>query len=134
MSLTPHQQPPDPKARLATAIRGWVHMDNMVERFNQQAANARELRDKHEEDAIQLIKDMKLQNSTIQISGASLQLANRKTPGGLTWGYLEREIPAWATRSGLTPIQAQSLMKWLQDHRGSKESEYLKKNLKEPSA
>lgn len=120
----------DPKARLATAIRGWVHMDNMVERFNQQAANARELRDKHEADAIQIIKDLKLQNSTIQISGASLQLASRKTPGSLSWGYLEREIPTWATRSGLTPTQAQSLMKWLQEHRGSKESEYLKKNLK----
>lgn len=117
----------DPKQRLITAIRGYIHMDNLVESFNAQATNAREVRSKHEADALTLIKQLGLQRSTIQVSGATLQLAQRRTPGTLTWGYLEREIPAWATQAGLKPSQAASLIAWLQDHRETKETEYLKK-------
>jgi hypothetical protein len=136
------QQPPtqiiqatsatDPKQRLITAIRGYVHMDNLVESFNAQAANAREVRSKHETNALTLIKQLGLHHSTIQVSGATLQLAQRRTPGNLTWGYLEKEIPAWATQAGLKPSQAASLVTWLQDHREAKEAEYLKKGTTAP--
>lgn len=118
----------DPRQRLITAIRGYVHMDNLVESFNAQATNAREVRAKHESDAVALIKQLGLQASTIQVSGgATLQLASRRNSGSLTWGYLEREIPAWATQAGLKPTQAAGLLKWLQDHRDVREVEYLKK-------
>jgi len=105
-------------------------MDNLAESFSHQASNARQVRTKHEGDAITLMKQLGLADSTIQVSGASLQLVKKTAPGGLTWGYLEKEIPAWATRSGLTPAQSQSLLSWLQTHRESKETEYLKKSLK----
>jgi hypothetical protein len=121
----------DPKSRLITAIRGWIHMDNLAESFSHQASNARTVRSKHETDAITLMKQLGLAESTIQVSGATLQLIKKTTPGGLTWGYLEKEIPAWATRSGLTPAQSQSLLTWLQAHREPKETEYLKKSLKQ---
>jgi hypothetical protein len=122
--------PTDPKQRLITAVRGYVHMDNLVESFNAQAANAREVRSKHEETAITLMKQLGLQKSTLQISGGTLQLTQKKTPAGLTWTYLEREIPAWATAAGLKPTQAAGLLKWLQDHREIKEVEALKKGSK----
>lgn len=122
--------PTDPKQRLITAVRGYVHMDNLVESFNAQAANAREVRAKHEEDVITLMKQLGLQKSTLQISGGTLQLTQRRTPAGLTWGYLEREIPAWATSAGLKPNQVAGLLKWLQDHREIKEVETLKKGSK----
>jgi len=119
---------PDAKQRLVTAVRGYIHMDNLVESFNAQATNAREVRSKHEVDALGLIKELGLQKSVIKVSGAQLQLAQRKTPGSLTWGYLEKEIPAWATDAGLRPNQAASLLKWLQDHREIREVEFLKKS------
>lgn len=106
-------------------------MDNLAESFSHQASNARHVRAKHEADAIALMKQLGLAESTIQVSGATLQLIKKTTPGGLTWGYLEKEIPAWATRSGLTPAQSQSLLTWLQAHREPKETEYLKKSLKQ---
>lgn len=117
----------DPKQRLITAVRGYVHMDNLVESFNAQAANARTLRAKHETDAIDLMKELGLQKSTLQISGGTLQLTQKKTPAALSWAYLEREIPAWATASGLKPSQSAALLKWLHDHREIKEVEALKK-------
>ena len=124
----------DPKHRLVDAIRGWIHMDNLLENHNAQAANARTLRSKHEADAITLMKQMRLDKSTIQVSGASLSLQKKSAPATLSWGYLEKEIPAWATRTGITAAQSQSLIKWLHDHRDLKETESLKKvGLKTPS-
>jgi len=120
----------DPRQRLVVAVRQYVHMDNMVENFNAQATNARELRNKHEADVIGLMKQIGLQQSVIKVSGGTLQLAQKKTPGPLTWGYLEREVPAWATAAGLKPTQAASLLDWLQKHRDIRETEYLKKGSK----
>jgi hypothetical protein len=124
----------DPKQRLIDAIRGWIHMDNLLENHNAQAANARTLKSKHEAEAIALMKQMHLDKSTIQVSGASLTLLKKATPGALSWTYLEKEIPAWATRTGITAVQSQSLIKWLHDHRELKETESLKKSgLKTPT-
>jgi hypothetical protein len=121
MSLT------DPKQQLATSIRGWIHMDNLVESFTKQASNARTLRTKHEDDSIRLIKTLGLTESTIKVSGASLKLETKKTPSGLTWSYLEKEVPAWATKNGVTAVQAASLLTWLHAHRTTNETEVLKK-------
>jgi hypothetical protein len=124
MSITPIA---DPKARLVQAVRGYIHMDNLVENLNTQASNARELRSKHETEAIGLMKQLGLATSTVQVSGAQLQVSTKKEPAGLSWTYLEREIPTWATRNGVSSAQAASLIKWLQDHREVKEREQLKK-------
>jgi len=117
----------DPKQRLIQSIRGWVHMENLAESLNHQATNARKLRAHHESEAIGLIKQLGLTRSTIQISGASLQLAARKEKGALSWSYLEKEVPAWASRSGIPAETAAGLLNWLQTHREAKDTEYLKK-------
>ena len=117
----------DPKQKLIQSIRGWVHMENLAESLNHQATNARRLRAQHEDDAIGLIKQLGLSKSTIQISGASLQLAARKEKGTLSWTYLEKEVPEWASHAGVSSEKAAGLLKWLQEHREAKETEYLKK-------
>ena len=119
----------DPKKQLGTAIRGWIHMDNLTESFTTQAANARKLRNKHEDDAIRLIKQIGIQDSVINVSGASLRLTTKKSPAGLTWSYLETEIAAWATHNKLTATQSAGLVSWLQSHRETKEVEFLKKEM-----
>lgn len=129
LAITSPPSSSDPKQELVTAIRGWVHMDNLVESFNRQATNARQLRAKHETDAIRLIKQLGLNASQIQVSGgATLQLATRRSSETLTWSFLEREAHAWAEHAGLTPTQSAGLIKWLHEHRDSKSTEYLKKS------
>jgi hypothetical protein len=91
--------------------------------------NARKLRAEQERTAIDLIKQLNLTRSTIQVSGAKLNLVQRRQPGGLTWSYLEREIPVWAARSGVSATHATGLIKWLHDHRDVKEVEVLKKTV-----
>jgi hypothetical protein len=117
----------NPKTQLVQAIRGYIHMDNLVENLNTQAANARELRTKHETAAIGFIKQLGLTTSTIQVSGAQLQVTTKKEPAGLSWTYLEKEIPIWASKNGVNAAQAASLLVWLKDHREIKEHEQLKK-------
>jgi hypothetical protein len=125
--LTLQKEGADPKTQLITAIRGWVHFDNLAENLNRQTLNARELRSKHESNAIRVIQQLGMTTSVIQIADAQLQMATRREPASLTWSYLEEQLPQWATHSGITPIQVQSLMKWLQEHRETKEKNYLKK-------
>jgi len=121
----------DPKQRLVDSIRGWIHMDNLVENHTAQATNARTLRAQHEAAAIALMKQMKLDKSTINVSGASLTLHKKAVPAALSWTYLEKEIPQWATQAGITAAQSQSLIKWLHAKRDIKETEGLKKGLKQ---
>ena len=123
----------DQKQRLVEAIRGWIHMDNLLENHSAQAANARALRGKHEQEAITLMKQMNLDRSTIQVSGAALTLQQKAAPAALSWGYLEKEIPEWAAKNGVTAVHAASLMRWLHDRREVKTTESLKKSgLKKP--
>ncbi len=102
-------------------------MDNLAESHQRQAMNARAVRAKHEAEAIDLIKQMGLTKSKIQISGAELHLTNHRTVAPLTWKYLEREIPAWAASARLSADQGRALIKWLHDHREYKEAEELEK-------
>jgi hypothetical protein len=115
----------EPKQQLGAAIRQWIHMDNLVESFSHQASNARKLRNKHEADAVGLIHQIGLQDSTIKVSGATLHLAKKKSQSGLTWGFLEKEIDAWSKKTG---IKTAGLLTWLHDHREVTEVEYLKKD------
>ena len=117
----------DSKKQLIDAIRGWVHMDNLLENHTAQASNARNVRAKYEKEAIALIKQLHLDTSTIQISGGKLILQKKSTLGSLSWGYVEKEIEAWAKSANISPTQSKSLIQWLHDHRERKELESLKK-------
>ena len=117
----------DPKQRLVSAIRGWVHMDNLAESHQRQAINARTVRAKHETEAIGLMRQLGLTKSKIQVSGAELHLASHRTVAQLSWKYLEREVPAWAASARLPAEHARGLLKWLQEHREYKETEELEK-------
>jgi hypothetical protein len=114
--------PEETKAKLVTAIKTYIHMDNLVESFNQQATNARKLRAKHETDAIALMKEMGLTASEIHVSGARLRYIHKQTPVGLTWKYVRGEVTA-----SLGSHKGDELMGRLQAHRPLKDEEYLEK-------
>lgn len=108
-------------------------MDNVAETHQRQAMQARELRSKHETEVIGLVKELGLTKSTIQVSGARLQLAQRRATAPPTWAFIEREVAAWASHTRVPTTQTQSLLQWLRDHRDVKESEYIKKMTGEPA-
>ena len=117
----------DSKQQLTTAIRNWIHMDNLYENHAAQASNARALRATHEAEVIRLMKELRLEHSTIRVTGGALNLHRESTPAPITWSLLDKEMPAWITHAGLPPNKSGELMKWLHDHRGVRERVYLKK-------
>lgn len=118
---------PDARTQLGEAVRAWIHMDNLCENHLAQAANAREKRTAHEQEAIKYIKQLNYQGTTLQVSGATLELQTKSVAAPPSWGFLEKEIAAWGSKSGVNAAQCQSLVKWLHDHREVKEVEHLRK-------
>jgi dihydroneopterin aldolase len=79
-------------AALADNVRGWVHYDNLANSLQKQVANARNERDKFEENVHRQLKEQQMLNAVIQISGAQLQLQEDKVTSGLTIKALNDSI------------------------------------------
>ncbi len=109
---------------LSTAVREWVHFDNLAESLNKQVANVRSLRSKSEAQILTLLQQQNLQNATLKITGATLQYATRTKSNDLTWAFLEERLHEYfkGRRDETTEI-----LEFLQTHRGGKTIEYLKK-------
>lgn len=79
-------------AALADNVRGWVHYDNLASSLQKQVVNARNERDKYENNVHQQLKNQQMLNAVIQISGAQLQLQEDKVTSGLTIKALQDSI------------------------------------------
>jgi hypothetical protein len=69
-----------------------------------------------------------MKNATIQITGATLQLGQRSKPTDLSWGYMEEQLHNYYKTKG-KPDETTAIIGFLQDHRGVKNQEYLKKTV-----
>jgi hypothetical protein len=74
---------------LAHNVRGWVHYDNLASQLQKQITNARKQRDTFEEHIHGLLKEHKMANAVIQVSGGQLQLQEEKATAGLTMKALQ---------------------------------------------
>jgi hypothetical protein len=112
----------DAKQQLVVAIRHWIHMDNLAESFKHQEQNASALRNKHEAEAIALMKEIGCAESVIQVSGATLRI-DRVEPTSSppnTWKPIDQTVQAWAARNGMTRTQAHDLLRTLHDKVGER--------------
>lgn len=121
MSITPQA-----RNELAEAVQKWVHFDNLSETLNKQAYNARTVRAQHETNVLRLLEGTGMKKATIQITGATLQCAQRTKPGDLSWSYVEEQLHNYFKTKGKTD-ETSEILNFLQDHRGSKIQEYLKR-------
>lgn len=82
-------------------------MDNLVESFNRQTANAQRLRSKHEQEAIALMKQMGLTKTQIQISGGvTLQLMTDHPAIQVDISLVEKELQ----QAGVPVSKVQTIM------------------------
>lgn len=123
MSIIPSQ-----RNELAEAVRKWVHFDNLTESLSKQAQNARTLRTQHEAQVLRLLETTGMKGAQIQITGATLQFAQRSKPGDLTWSFLDEQLHAFFKTKG-KPDETSAILEFIQAHRVSKTQDYLKKTL-----
>lgn len=111
---------------LATAVRQWVHFDNVAENLNKQIANVRTLRTEYESKVLELLARQNLRNATLRVTGATLQCATKSKSTDLSWTFLEEQLHEYFRTKG-TPDQTGDIITFLHRHRGGKTVEYLKK-------
>lgn len=121
---------------LVEAVRHYVHFDNLAEALNKQVSNARTMRGQYETKILTNLETTGMKNAVLQINGATLQRASRSQANPLSWGFLEEQLHAYYTshpiRSGGDETTA--ILDFLQNHRGSRTTDYLKKSVTGKSA
>jgi hypothetical protein len=122
MSITPTQSQED----LATAVRQWVHFDNLAENLNKQIANVRTLRGQYETKVLDLLAHQNLRNASLRVNGATLQCATKSKATDLSWTFLEEQLHEYYRNKG-TRDDTPDILTFLHRHRGGKTIEYLKK-------
>lgn len=110
---------------LATAVRQWVHFDNVAENLNKQIANVRTLRAEYEAKVLELLARQNMRNATLRVTGATLQCATKSKSTDLTWSFLEEQLHEYFRSKGAD--QTTEILAFLHRHRGGKTVEYLKK-------
>ena len=113
---------------LVEAVRHYVHFDNLAEALNKQVTNARAMRGQYETKILTNLEDAGMKNAILQINGATLQRATRSQSNPLSWGFLEEQLHAYyASHPVRSGDETTAILDFLQNHRGSRTTDYLKK-------
>jgi hypothetical protein len=110
---------------LATAVRQWVHFDNVAENLNKQIANVRALRAEYEGKVLEILAKQNMRNATLRVTGATLQCATKSRATDLSWTFLEEQLHEYFRSKGRN--ETAEILAFLHRHRGGKTIEYLKK-------
>jgi hypothetical protein len=115
---------------LVEAVRHYVHFDNLAEALNKQVTNARNMRGQYETKILTNLETTGMKNAVLQINGATLQRASRVQANSLSWGFLEEQLHAYyASHPVRSGDETTAILDFLQNRRGSKTTEYLKKTV-----
>ena len=116
---------------LVEAVRHYVHFDNLAEALNKQVTNARSMRGQYETKILTNLESTGMKNAVLQINGATLQRASRSQANPLSWGFLEEQLHAYYASHPVRSSgdETTAILDFLQNRRGSKTTEYLKKTV-----
>lgn len=118
--------PTSANSELAAIVRNWVHFDNLAENLNKQVTNARSLRSEYETKVLHMLETSNMKNSTIKISGATLQYATRTKQTDLGWTMLSDHLHDYFRTKGRAD-ETNEILNYLQKVREVKSVPYLKK-------
>ena len=128
MSLVVQEQPVvTNQQRLQSAVRAWVHFDNLANTFNKQAQNARAQKQVHEKEVQNILFAMQQSTAILEVNGARLQFQQKETKSNLSWSWLQDNLRAWFMSSESRGKTAEDLFKYLQGRRSTKITEALEK-------
>lgn len=115
---------------LGTWIRTYVHYDNLASSLYKQLQNARKVKDQFESQIIGYLKNNKMENAVIQISGGRLLVGEEKHSLPLTLTRIEELLHGYYKSQGREATdETQQIMKYLKSERGVEVSQKLKKQV-----
>lgn len=124
--IVPTRPSPQEREHLVEAVRHFVHFDNLTETLSKQVSSARSMRNKFEDQVLNMLETSGMRNATLQINGATLQYASKSKPGDLSWSFVEEQLHMYHKTKG-RPDETADIIAFLQKNRGTKTQEYLKK-------
>ena len=114
---------------LSEMVRSWVHFDNLAATFTRQAQQARTARSRWEVQVVDFLKQNKMTNAIIQISGARLTLNEEKHAHPLTLQRLESLLHDYFNeRPPGSTDETNDIMKFIRENRGGTIETKLKKS------
>ena len=119
-AVLPEQQ------RFINLIREWTHFDNLVENHTAQATNAKTMRTKTEQQVIQLMNELHIEKSVIQVSGARLSLQKDARDLPILWEFLEKELSTFFKKD---KVVVASLLKWLRERDHQSQGQIILKKM-----
>lgn len=123
---------PRPTPELIESVRHYVHFDNLAESLTKQVTNARTLRSEYETKVLTLLDGTGMRNAVLQINGATLQRSSKTKSTDLCWSFLEENLHAYYKAKG-KPDETATILEFIQQRRGVKTVEFLKKTSAEPA-
>ncbi len=115
--------------KLGELVRSWVHFDNLAATFTRQAQQARTARSRWEVQIIDFLKQNRMTNAIIQISGGRLTVNEEKHAHPLTLQRLEGLLHDYFNqRPPGSDDETLEIMKYIREHRGGTIETKLKKS------
>ena len=128
MSLVVQEQPVvTNQQRLQSAVRAWVHFDNLANTFNKQAQNARTQKQIHEKEVQDILFAMNQSTAILEVNGARLQFQRKETKSNLSWSWLQEQLRAWFSSGESRGKSNEDLFRFLQGRRSTKISDTLER-------
>ncbi len=118
---------------IGTAVRNWVHYDNLASSFYKQATSARKVRDDYEDRIVNHLKTNAMEHAIIQIGGGRMSVVEEKKPTPLTLAKLEELLHTYYRAKGGRD-EAMEILNFIKANRGHEVKKCLKKyNMSAPS-
>lgn len=103
--------------QFATWVRNYVHYDNLASNYSKQATGARKLRDKFESEIINNLRQNKMDNAVIQVTGATLQCTEERCPPTLTLARLETYLRKYYLGKGSSMDETDSIIRFIKNQK-----------------
>jgi hypothetical protein len=96
------QQSTQPQAQneLTSNVRHYIHYLNLVNNYNKQINEARKLKNRFENNIIQNLRANHMENAILQVSGATLQIAEEKITPSLSMPRIESWLHSYYKQKG----------------------------------
>jgi hypothetical protein len=107
---TPQQQNDSVLVKL---IQNYVHYDNLTNNYNKQVVCARKLKNEFEHKVIQYLRGNRIENATIQVSGACLQLSEEKTAPCMSASNLKKWLKDYYAQKGNSIDESDAILRYI---------------------
>jgi hypothetical protein len=113
---------------IGTLVRYWLHYSTMASSFFKQFNGAQKIRDDYQQQLIAHLKQKKMENAVIQISGGRrLQVVERKEPNPLSLTQIESLLHGYyKQRTGKD--ETADIMTFIRGNRGYKHTKTIRQS------